>query len=183
MEQCYNEKKHIRLSWELLILALVGFFGTVIATLVGWKNEIRYWIACGLVILGTGAYLYVSVLCFLITMRKYSVSREGIRIQYPLCRPVFYPWEQISDVGICNVHYNTKGPLRHQVVLRIVIGPEDRGPKQGLGSWTGWGYELRHMQNVITLSYNSHRLLELEKLCPLGVADYRHIKRVGSNPV
>jgi hypothetical protein len=171
------------LSAAWLIFALVGFFGAVIATLVGWENEIRYWIACGLVILGTGAYLLVSVWCFLLTMRKYSVSREGIRIQYPLCKPVFYPWEQISDVGICNVHYNTKGPLRHQVVLRIVIGPEDRGPKQGLGSWTGWGYELRHMQNVITLSYNSRRLLELEKLCPMGVADYRHIKRVGSNPV
>ena len=183
MEPCYNERKHVRWSWELLIFALVSFFGVVIATLVGWKNESRYWIACGLVILGTGAYLVMSVLCFLITIRKYSVSREGIRIQYPLCKPVFYPWEQISDVGICNVHYNTKGPLRHQVVLRIVIGPEDRGPKQGLGSWTGWGYELRHMQNVITLSYNSRRLLELEKLCPMGVADYRHIKRVGSNPV
>lgn len=183
MEPCYNDKKHLHSVHQLLIFALVGFFGAVIATLVGWENEIRYWIACGLVILGTGAYLVVSVLCFLITMRKYSVSREGIRIQYPLCKPVFYPWEQISDVGICNVHYNTKGPLRQQVVLRIVIGPEERGPKKGMGNWVTWGYELRHMKNVITLIYNSRRLLELEKLCPMGVSDYRHIKRIGSNPV
>ena len=42
MEPCYNERKHVRSSWELLILAIVGFFGTVIATLVGWKNEIKF---------------------------------------------------------------------------------------------------------------------------------------------
>ena len=134
MEPCYNDKKHIRSVHQLLFFALVCFFGVVIATLTGRKNELRYWIGCGLLLVGTGAYLCLSVLCFLLTMRKYSVSREGIRIQYPLCKPVFYPWEQISDIGICNVHYTTKGPLRHQVVLRIVIGPEERARRREWGT-------------------------------------------------
>ena len=183
MEHCYNDKKQVRSVYELLIFSLVCFFGLVAAIFLYQKDEVRYWIACGLLFAGAGAYLYLSVLCFLITVRKYSVSRKGIRVQYPLCRPIFYPWEQITDVGICNVHYTQKGPLRHQVVLRIVIGAEERGPKKGFGRWVTWGYELRHLKTVITLSYNSRRLLELEKLCPMDITDYRHIKQSGSNPI
>ena len=180
MECCWNDKKHIRSAYEVVIFAIACFIGVIVASLLYQKDDVRYWIACGLLFVGTGAYLYLSVLCFLITMRKYSVSRKGIQIKYPLCRPIFYSWEEISDVSICNVHYTKKGPMRHEVVLRLVIGTEERGPKKGMGSWVTWGYEMRHLKKVITLGYNSQRLLQLEKLSPLGVNDYRHIKMYGS---
>ena len=181
MEHCYNDRKYIRGAYEMLIFGGVFFTGTLVASIWDWRNSFPYWIACGLLFLSAGGLLYLSILNFLITMRKYAFSPEGIQIQDPLGEPVFYAWEQISDVGICNVHYAKKGSLRYEVVLRLVIGPELRGPKQGPGSWATWTYELRHRKTVITMLYDPQRLEELKKYRPQGVADYRNIYFTGSN--
>lgn len=180
MEYCWKDKKHIRSAYEVLVFAIICFIGVIAARLIYQKDNLRYWVACGLLFIGTGVYLYLSALCFLITMRKYCVSAKGLQVKYPLCRSILYSWDEISDVGICNVHYSSRGPLRHEVVLRLVIGTEKKGPKKGMGSWVTWGYELLHLKKVITLEYNSQRLLELEKFSPQGVNDYRQIKRYGS---
>ena len=182
MEHCWNDKKHLCSAYEAVILAVVIFVCTIVVLIAEWKNQWMYFLLSLFLLCGVGAYLFLCFLGLLITVRKYAVSQHGLTIKYPLLKPFLYTWDQISEVSVCNVHYTRKGALRHEMVLRIAIGPEKNGPKQGLGNWSSWEYEFFHINNVITLRYSSSRMLQLEKLCPFGVTDYRSLKRYGSIP-
>ena len=182
MEYCWNQKKYTKTAVPGVV---VSVFVAVFA-IVGFAADPRWdTFAAICKLFGIGVFLffaYMTVMNLMICLRKYAITGEGFVIQCPGCSPVVYSWDKISEVGICKVHYPNRGPFRYDLVIRIVIGEEEYGPRQGYGNWTTWFYEVRHYRNIITILYNTGCIVSLEKFCPLAITDYRGIKRYSDDP-
>lgn len=129
-----------------------------------------------LIALGLG-FTWFFLISYFETCRKYAISEEGITLSYPFEYTVFHSWSEISEIGICNVHYNHRSPVTHMVAIRIVMGKEKKGPSQGYDVWADSYYSAIHFRTIITVLYSDERLEEFEDVCPLEIIDYRRIKR------
>lgn len=120
-------------------------------------------------------WAFVWVWLFRMTLlgwRKFQITEEGLVIQDLLRKPLLHKWQKISEIGICKVHYSTKGmPYYYDTVLRCVIGEEKKGPASGFGSWQGELYEAMHMKTVISIDYDTKVLEELQR--KKAITDYR----------
>lgn len=129
-----------------------------------------------------GYFLVISVRGYLLYSRRYLVSEDGIIVKYPFLPETLYPWDSISEIGICKVHYALRG-CHFLTAIRCVIGEEKNGPHKGYyGSWASEFYSMRHLRNVIIISYADYRAAELQKYYPKQIKDYRWIKRRPHDP-
>ena len=124
----------------------------------------------------------IMVMAYLEICRKYSISEAGITLIYPLKFTVTYSWNEISDLGICKVHYTTRGPVEYLTAIRCVVGNERNGPSKGYGWWADSFYSVIHFSRIITILYSEARVEEFKKVCPLEIIDYRNIKRYYHDP-
>ena len=115
--------------------------------------------------------------------REYAISKEGITLRYPFRYTVMHSWDEISEIGICNVHYTTRGPVEYLMVIRCVIGEEKSGPAKGHGWWADSFYSAMHFRKIITILYSEERLEEFKQVCPFEIIDYRGIKRHYHDPL
>lgn len=123
------------------------------------------------------AFGCIMIMAYLEICRKYTVSETGITLKYPLKLTVHHSWNEISEIGICNVHYTTRGPVEHLTAIRCVVGVENNGPSKGYGWWADSYYSVIHFRRIITIIYSDERLEEFVRVCPLEIVDYRSIKR------
>lgn len=182
MKECWDTKQH-RHSAIICIAAVccLDVF-TLIVFLTSNRSGLAFFIPFLFILIAMMLITYAAFANYIIYTRRYGVTEKGIVIAYPFGAPIFYPWEQISDVGICKVHYPRRGAFRYEVIIRCVIGKEEKGPKQGFGNWTTTEYEALHLWNIVTIRFSALRLSEFQKMYPFGVNDYRSIKRYYWDP-
>lgn len=118
----------------------------------------------------------VMIMAYLEICRRYMVTESGIKLIYPFNYVVAHSWDEISEIGICKVHYTTRGPVEYLTAIRCVVGGEKKGPSKGHGWWADSLYSAIHFRRVITIVYSEERVEEFRKLCPFEVIDYRNIK-------
>lgn len=106
-------------------------------------------------------------------LRKFSLSAEGISVAYFKSQVKFFRWDSITEIGICNVHFSTRGGA--ETVFRFVIGSEFRGPSHGYGNWATQSYSIRYQYRIIIIDYSDALRQELETVCPIPIRDYRHL--------
>ena len=103
--------------------------------------------------------------------RKYVLSQMGISVAYFQKWTKRIPWSSVSDIGICNLHYNTKRGW--ETVIRIAVGPEFEGPSHGAGAWNKENYSIKYQYRIIIIDYSEAKLEEFKSVCPLPIRDYR----------
>ena len=176
MRRCIDKPKDFAVSVLLLVFSFVVLFYASPRILQQTTQNIR---SC-LVAVFCFSVLLVNLLCavllFLFSVRKYRVDKDGLEIQYLIFPPILYPWDQISEIGICKVHYNSRGMLKYDTVIRCVIGKEKRGPRHGYGAWATIEYEMFHLTKVIPITLSALRLNEFERIAQAEIVDYRKIK-------
>ena len=128
---------------------------------------------CLVFILFCALLTLVFVLQTIWQFRKYTISSDGISVAYFKRFAKHYTWNAISEIGICRVHFSTKGGS--EMVLRIVIGPEPCGPSYGYGQWTYLRYSMIHHSRIVIIDYSTALHSEIEALCPLKICDYRYL--------
>lgn len=182
MKYCWNE------GWTGLkrsFLAIISFFlfAGILACLIyhaymsvvtwHWTNIFFLPVYCFLFYLGI-----VLILTLILELRKYSVDQFGIKIRYPFCFSVFYPWDDITEVSICKVHYAPRVPGRYCVAIRCVVGEEKTGPSKAKSAneyWSSGSYEAFHLAKVISIEYTDIRLEQIKSVCPHEIKDYRYL--------
>lgn len=123
------------------------------------------------------AFSCIMIMAYLEICRKYTISESGITLEYPFHFTVYHPWSEISEIGICNVHYTTRGPVEHLTAIRCVVCNEKNGPSKGHGWWADSFYGVIHFRVIITIIYSDERMIEFNRICPMEIIDYRSIKR------
>lgn len=184
MKYCFHyhsyregEESSLGLSALFLFFCLEGIFMLLTAQSFGQG-------VAGMFLTVLGASLtYSMLITYLEICRKYCVSVDGITLLYPFKYTVFHPWSEISEIGICNIHYNHRNPVTYMVAIRIVIGEEKNGPSKGYGPWAESYYSARHFRTIVSILHSDERLKEFEDVCPLEIIDYRGIKRYYHDPV
>lgn len=177
MDYCYHLDRYrgqARICFGIAVLFLV-ISAVWVYTLFGART-LSTAAQCALgamVSLGIGI---LTLMAFLEMGRKYVLSENGITLQYPFRFNAAYTWDQLSGIGICNVHYTNDDPPKYLTVIRCVVGPEKNGPGKGEGWWTSSYYSTVRFRRIITIAYTDERLEEFKKVCPLEIVDYRGIK-------
>ena len=114
----------------------------------------------------------------LASVRRYSLSENGLTIIYPFGIKKVYSWEVFNEIALCKVHY-ASASTAHKLAIRCVVGEEKRGPKQaivGKERWATMEYEVVHFGKVITIYYSDDRYNEFKSVCPIEITDYRHLE-------
>ena len=110
--------------------------------------------------------------------RKYSVTEDGVVLQYFGKIKTLYSWDSVRTIEISKINYTTRSaPVSYQTVLRLVTFDEKNGPRKGYGFWATAPYTMFHWRSIITISYTEDRYQEFLDVCPEKVVDYRYIKR------
>ena len=105
--------------------------------------------------------------------RKYRIAPDGISVSYFQHHVNHFHWSAVSEIGICKVHFNSRGGS--ETVFRFVIGHEVYGPSQGYGQWAYLRYSMAHRRRIIIVDYSPSLHSELESICPIQIHDYRHL--------
>lgn len=128
------------------------------------------------------SFFCLMLMEYLEICRKYTVTNEGLILHYPLRFTVTHTWDKLSEIGICNVHYASRGriPVPHLVAIRCVVGEEKKGPRHGHGWWASCVYSAMHFRKIITILYTEEKLEEFKRECPLEIIDYRGIRKYSS---
>jgi hypothetical protein len=171
--QRYRDGEGISLGLAALFLCffLEFAFRLVTAQVIGQ-------VVASLVLMAIGLGVAVGmVMCYLEICRRYSVTESGLVLEYPFRYTVIHPWETLSEIGICNVHYTARGPVEHLTAIRCVVGEEKKGPRHGYDCWAESWYSALHFRKVITILFTEERLEEFEKVCPVKIQDYRNVRK------
>ena len=134
-------------------------------------------IICVLGMLFGFAFGCLMIMAYLEICRKYTISESGITLEYPFHFTVHHSWDEIGEIGICNVHYTTRGPVEYLTAIRCVVGNERNGPSKGQGWWADSYYSVIHFRSIITIIYSEERLEEFKSACFSKIIDYRSIKK------
>lgn len=126
-------------------------------------------------------FFIFSLLSYFFLARKYIVTDTSITIRYPFYIQNEYQWADIREIGICKVHYTSKG-FNYDTVLRCVVGEERNGPSKGYGFWANELYSAFHLRKVIIIRYSEYRQSELQSAYPGEIIDYRGIRRYYHDP-
>lgn len=172
MQQCFISARN---RWE----AILGFVGIQIIGIClsgcGIWIAIREHDAIGVCILlfligffvcGFGIFLYA------IDSRRYRLDEDGITIDYLKKFTVKYPWSIVSHICVCDVNHAMKTDDRFDIVIRIAIGSERKGPfSEGYLSWSNkyepWRkmeYNAIHYRKIILIEYTETRLKEITQV-------------------
>lgn len=183
MQYCYDHSYHRQL--EGITIGLAGLFLFIILegiyNLFQFVSIIHSVIYSGVIIFGV-VFFSIASMEYLAISRKYRITEFGIIIQYPLGITVKYSWDILSEVGVCKVHYTTRGSFSYLTVIRCVVGEEKNGPSKGYGRWADSLYSTIHFNKVVVILYTEERHKEFNSICPLDVIDYRGIKRYPFDP-
>ena len=134
-------------------------------------------IVCVLGMLLGLAFGCLMIMGYLEICRKYTITETGITLEYPFHVTVHHPWDEIGEIGICNVHYTTRGPIEYLTAIRCVVGNEKNGPNKGYGWWADSFYSVIHFRRIITIIFSDERLEEFKRVCPAAIIDYRNIRK------
>ena len=104
-------------------------------------------------------------------LRKYRLDKDGITVAYFQAFPRKIPWDAVSEVAVCRVHYSTRSGW--ETAIRVVVWAEYGGPSKGDGPWSYEQYSLFNHRRIIIINYTEEKLQEFIDLCPLTVVDYR----------
>lgn len=184
MQYCYNFSRYREQEWQALGLTVIFLymFLECAYSLFRIRNLLQ-----GIVCVGGMAFSFgfslIMLMAYLEIYRKYSISQEGITLSYPFSITVTHTWRELSEIGICKVHYTTRGPVEYLTAIRCVIGEEKNGPKNGHGLWADSYYSIIHFRKIITIIYSEERLAEFKQVCPFEIIDYRGIKRHYHDPL
>lgn len=143
----------------IIVVQLMGELGA--AT---WKDLIGVLVFIGCLCIANG-------LVVIWMNRKYRLTPQGIETAYFPVHKKMIPWDQITEVAVCRVHYNTK--LGWETVIRVVAGNEPYGPKRGDGLWSGIEYSIKNRSWIIIIDYTEAAKEEFQSVCTLPIVDYR----------
>lgn len=172
MERCYYSQKNTVLRYTLLLLAVIESVVLIALGIVFWRNALNTIVlCCVLIVLGLLVLIY-GVFHFLILNRGYEINVHGIWVQYTQKIRTFYPWNDIAQICICEVHRSANGATK-DVVIWCTLGSIVNGPPDPGRCWNSSEYELSHFRTVLIVEYSPERLSEFERLFNGDIADYR----------
>jgi len=156
----------IFLTFVILVIHLRNLLRNTSETDYGWFFSFAVFSIVFFIVL-----LLVMCVILLWKHRKYELHEEYISVAYFTKLPKLIPWENISEVAVCRVHFSTRGGW--DTVIRIVVGHEKCGPREGYGPWSYQRYSLLHQNRIIIIDYTETKMKELADICPLPIRDYR----------
>ena len=164
-------------SLFMVIVLLTIFLTYIWITVTEMLGTVGFPIFITFSILWLGA-LAAYVIHIIIWCRSYEISKDGITISDRTGFKHFYRWESFHDISICNVHYTSRPPYEHDVVIRLSLLEEPMGPKSGVwGQWTTALYEIIHFRRIFILTNTEERHLEFARLCSQKIEDRRDIRK------
>lgn len=176
MKKCYASKKNTIIRYSKLILGICfGLFLMAVA-LILWDDTDREMMAlCGLsFFLGVLSVVYYP--CFdILFFREYSLSDEGITIQYAGRKQVLQPWNKVSQICRCEIHRASNGGIWDDVIW-VTFGHIKNGPPDDKRRWNNPEYGLLHFRSVLTLEYTPERFAEFQRYAPCEILDYRSVR-------
>ena len=104
--------------------------------------------------------------------RAYEVTSEGIRVQNFGKAVRFYPWEQVSKICLCRIHYIASREAWDEVIWCSLDSLPD-GPPHPKGRWTREHYTLTHLSRALQIQLPPERLQEFRECAPLPIEDHR----------
>ena len=155
-------------------LAILG-----LVLLIVYANTAGEVSACVLLMFIGFAFASCFAFMYTIMARKFEVDAQGITIYYLSRYQVHYSWEDVTEISICDVHHTTKGPLRFDLVIRILVGTENKKRKSLaslLGRYETWRqgiYSMIHFRRVLLIRYSTSRLEEIRNASGKEILDYR----------
>ncbi len=104
--------------------------------------------------------------------RRFRLDEDGITIEYLKKFTVKYPWSTASHICVCDVNHVAKTDDSFDIVIRITIGSERRGPfSEGYLSqsnkfepWRKMEYNAIHYRKIILIEYTETRLKEIAQV-------------------
>ena len=179
MQYCYHYPRYREQEWlalELTALFLYLFVNCLVS-LAAIKTFMQgmIYVCCMIICLSVACFMLMA---YLEIRREYAISNEGITLSYPFHFVIMHTWDELSEIGICNVHYTTRGSIEYLTVIRCVIGEENNGPAKGHGWWADSFYSAIHFRKIINIVFSEERIEEFRQICPIEIVDYRGIKQI-----
>lgn len=172
MKKCYYSQKNTVLRYTILFLSVIESIVLIALGLILWEQSINVVLLCCILIaFGLLINLY-GVFHFLILNRGYELNSQGISIQYTKKKKLFYPWDEITQVCICEIHRSANGATK-DIVIWCTIGSIVNGPPDPSRRWNSSEYELSHFRSVLTVEFSPDRLIEFKKFVKGNISDYR----------
>lgn len=183
MDYCYHYYRYREGEGISLGLAALFFYIFLDGSLSLFSAHTLAQIIIDVIIMAFGlTFACIMFFAYLEISRKYAITQTGLVLKYPFNFTVTHPWCELSEIGICKVHYTTRGPVEYLTAIRCVIGEEKNGPRKGHGWWADSFYSVIHFRKVITIIYSEDRLEAFNTVCPLEIIDYRGLRRYYHDP-
>lgn len=180
MKDCYYSRKSRILRYSLLIIGVLFFigltaYGLFIIIIYGLEDKIV--IPCGIIIIAVGnLMIWEGSLQYRLLNRKYMVDASGLYVQHTISKSQYYPWEQISQVCLCDIHKGSNEGANEQIkdtVIWCTVGAIKGGPPDVKCRWNNSHYGIRYFYSVITIEFSEERLSEFERFYGGFIEDYR----------
>lgn len=172
MEKCYFSKKYRMERWINLIgylflsLILAGLAAAVFSKEPGNPAAVAMLLVPALVLFVYGA-LFVLFL-----FREYAIDENGITIQYVKRFRVFYPWDSIRKICLCEVHQGKVDSVKSDVIW-CSVGEKRKEPPIMPRIYHEIEYEFFHFRTILTMEYTPERLAAFQNFCHREIPDYR----------
>lgn len=177
MELCFNSPEHLKERKSAVVCTCVAV-GIILADgiiifLQDPTDSVRT--ISSVCCIGIGILIVIAArIVDSIMYRSYSLSDEGITIQYGKYRTAFHSWAEVTQICLCTVN-TTKSIVsyRDEEVIWCTFGKIRKGPpKMGL-RWNDVTFRMMHFKKVLTILYKPERLEEFHKYCHREIPDYR----------
>lgn len=171
MKPCYLEKSKTILVWVnriVMPLALVLLGAALFVFL-------RDGGGLGHILLASVMFILVLAFCVLTEWaytRAYEVNPDGIRVQNFGRSVRFYPWERVSKICLCRIHYIASREAWDEVIW-CSLEPLQDGPPHPKGRWTREHYTLTHLSSALQIQLTPERLQEFRECSPHPIEDFR----------
>lgn len=176
MKTCYFSRKNKHARYLLLIVGTLSFFGLAtygLFIMFAYRLEDRIIIPCGLLMIAVGTFMAIECsFQYRLLNRKYMVDSTGFYVQHIHRNTQCYPWNQILEVCLCNIHQGSHEGI-NDTVIWCVVGAIKEGPPSVKRRRTSTYYGIRHFYSVITIELSEERISEFKRFYSGSIADYR----------
>lgn len=176
MKYCWRVTKNERNFVAPMLLLLLTMSVMDICTHMQQSTDpLKYGVVATIIL---SLVLLYPTLVAILNFRKYSVTKGGLVLHYPMGIRKSYQWDSFSEIGLCKVHY-ASASTAHKLAIRCVVGSERRGPMHavvGKERWAKMSYEAFRFWKVITIYYSEDRYNEFIAYCPKKIIDYTYLE-------
>ncbi len=168
MENFYFSSMHKSTKW----LCMIVFTFIILLIMLGIYCLFLD-VCLGCFVIGLGLFLAYNV-CVLsrYLLRMYALNEDGITVQYPCRKRVFYPWSSITNICLYVVHPGKGRNIEDQVIW-CTAGRVKREPPNMSRRWRDADYLCHHYKSVLTIEFTEERLAMFKKYYGRDIPDYR----------